>query len=516
LNKNRIGRCPTFGHYPPTIFGIVEASEDHTTLETALVAAGFDGGALNDPEADLTLFAPTDDAFAAVDADALTALLDDPTGALANVLLYHVVGGTNLSTDLSDGLEVVTAQGETVLVGIDGDGTVTINGAEVSVADIPASNGVVHVIDAVLFPSTCTQFAGGPYTNFTTTFGGVPVEADGICPYNAITGFQSWASEAYQAFGATEGVTYEFGLSGGALGAWDVSHVITDAATGAVVASADGNSIQWTAPADGDYLWIIQESGLCGNQSDNTATDNGFPYMTCVSSSTVTDIVVASPDHETLEAAVIAAGLDGTLAGEGPFTLFAPTDAAFDALPDGLLDDLLDDPSGLLTDVLTHHVVGAIAYSTDLSDGQVIPTLNGEDVTIGIDGDVTVTSALGSVAVVTVTDLIASNGVVHVIDAVLAPTILSIDNLNTVEKLNVYPNPANNQFTLDIELNEADRVTVDFINVVGQVVKSIDLGNRSVGLNREYIDINDLSEGIYFMNLTVGDDQATVKVQVAR
>ncbi|MFT7346402.1 MAG: hypothetical protein ACI9CP_000854, partial [Cryomorphaceae bacterium] len=217
-------------------------------------------------------------------------------------------------------------------------------------------------------------------------------------------------------------------------------------------------------------------------------------------------------------AAVIEAGLDGTLDTEGPFTLFAPTDAAFDLLPEGLLEDLLADPSGDLTTILTHHVANGIAYSTDLSDGQSIPTLEGEDVTVGIDaaGVITITSASGVVAEVIVANLIASNGVVHVIDAVLIPTLSSVENLTSVENLNVYPNPTNNQFTVDIELNASERVTVDLINIVGQVVKSIDLGTRSAGLNREYIDVNDLSEGIYFMNLTVGGTQGTVKVQVVR
>jgi len=507
--------------YFPTIFDIVEGSEDHTTLEDVLVASGLDA-VLGDAAFDLTLFAPTDEAFENLPAGVLTELEDDPTGALANVLLYHVVGGTNLSGDLENG-EVLTLQGETVTVNTDGP-AITINGAEVSIADIPAANGVVHVIDAVLVPTLCTVTAAGPFGDFTNAFGGVPVEANGLCPFNSVVNafedpFQLLASESYAADGATEGVTYEFGTSGGNIGAWDPVHIIRDAATGAVIASETGNSITWTAPADGDYTWIIQEDGTCGFESMNLATDNGFPYMTCLGSSTITGAVVELEDFSTLETAVVAAGLQGTLDGEGPFTVFAPTDAAFDALPEGLLQTLLDDPNGLLTDVLTHHVIGSKQYSTDLSDGQVVETLNMEEVTISIDdvsGEITITSALGDAALVIDPDNVASNGVIHIIDAVLTPTILSVENLNTVDKLSVFPNPTNNQFTLDIELNASERVSVDLVNVVGQVVKSIDLGNRSAGLNREYIDVNDLSEGIYFMNLNVGDNQATLKVQVVR
>ena len=102
---------------------------------------------------------------------------------------------------------------------------------------------------------------------------------------------------------------------------------------------------------------------------------------------TVVDIVVNSPAHNILEAAVVAAGLVDALSGEGPFTVFAPTDDAFAALPAGLIDELLADPTGALTDILTYHVVaGAAAMSTDLTDGQTIATLQGEEVTISIDG----------------------------------------------------------------------------------------------------------------------------------
>ena len=134
-------------------------------------------------------------------------------------------------------------------------------------------------------------------------------------------------------------------------------------------------------------------------------------------SQTVVDIIVNSPDHETLEAAVIAAELDDDLSGDGPFTVFAPTDAAFDALPAGVLDALLADPTGDLANILLYHVVGAEAFSGDLTDGQMITTLFGEDVTVSIDMGIVMINN----ATVTLADIDADNGVVHVIDAVLLP-----------------------------------------------------------------------------------------------
>jgi uncharacterized surface protein with fasciclin (FAS1) repeats len=500
-----------------SIWEVVEGSDVHNTLEAALLAAGLDVP-LNSFNVNLTLFAPTDDAFAAL-GTAVDDLLLDPTGALANVLLYHVVGGTNLSSDLSDGLEVLTAQGETVTVTITGE-DVFINGAEVIVEDIETVNGVVHVIDAVLLPTSCTQFVGGPFGNFNTAFGGAPVAADGVCPFNVITGFQGVASEAYIINNFVEGTTYTFGLSGGDLGAWDASFVIQNATSGAVVASEEGSSITWTSPEDGNYIIIIQETGFCGGQSENTAVNNGFPYITCESTATVVDIIVGSEIHTTLETAVIAAGLDGALSGEGPFTVFAPTDEAFDAVEaaaPGTLAALLADPSGALTQILQHHVVAGLAYSTDLSDGQNITTLLGDDVTVGIDGGVvTITSSTGNSAEVTVANISASNGVVHVIDAVLIPAVVNAENIESVASLGVYPNPTNNQFTIDLDMLESDNVTIDLINVIGQSVKSVNLGTRSVGMNRTYMDVNDIPAGFYIMNITVGGSQVSTKVQIAR
>lgn len=139
--------------------------------------------------------------------------------------------------------------------------------------------------------------------------------------------------------------------------------------------------------------------------------------------STVVEIVVNSADHSTLEAAVIAAELADDLSGEGPFTLFAPTDDAFAALPEGTVASLLEDPTGALADILLYHVVGAKAYSTDLSNGQKIETLNGDKVFVKLkDGKAYIDGAM-----VTVADIKADNGVVHVIDAVITPAAKMAD-----------------------------------------------------------------------------------------
>jgi len=137
-----------------------------------------------------------------------------------------------------------------------------------------------------------------------------------------------------------------------------------------------------------------------------------------VVSKDIVDIAIGSPDHTTLVAAVTAAGLVETLKGAGPFTVFAPTNAAFAALPAGTVDGLLKPESkGALTNILTYHVVAGAVKAADLADGQKVKTLQGEELTVSIkEGKVMINNAT-----VTAADLTGSNGVVHVIDAVVMP-----------------------------------------------------------------------------------------------
>ena len=143
----------------------------------------------------------------------------------------------------------------------------------------------------------------------------------------------------------------------------------------------------------------------------------GFSASLYAQTTTVFDVIKNSEAHTTLEAAVVAAELDATLMSEGPFTVFAPTDAAFAALPEGTVATLLEDPTGDLAQILLYHVVAAKAMSTDLSDGQMIATVQGKEVKVTIkDGKVMINNAK-----VTTANIKTDNGVVHVIDAILMP-----------------------------------------------------------------------------------------------
>lgn len=137
-----------------------------------------------------------------------------------------------------------------------------------------------------------------------------------------------------------------------------------------------------------------------------------------VASKNIVENASGSADHSTLVAAVKAAGLVETLSGAGPFTVFAPTNAAFDKLPAGTVEGLLKaDKKADLTKVLTFHVVPGAVKAADLKDGQKIKTVQGQELSVSIkDGVVKINGAI-----VTIADVMSSNGVTHVVDAVLLP-----------------------------------------------------------------------------------------------
>ena len=346
-----------------SVYDVVANSSDHTTLKTAIDACSLDGTLSG--SGPFTLFAPTDAAFNLLPAGTVTALLND-IPQLTDILLHHVVGGSVMSTMLSNNQVVTTLLGTDVTVTINSNG-VYIDNAMVTVADIIADNGVVHVIDAVLLP---------------------PVDCNGITNGTALVDTCGTCHQAYIYNFITHQVVFVDNAN------ILVPGVDYDPTTEIVVMPNDPSSPYWNA---------------CTNS--------------------VYDIVANSSDHTTLKTAIDACSLDGTLSGSGPFTLFAPTDAAFNLLPAGTVTALLNDIPQL-TDILLHHVVGDSVMSTMLSNNQVVTTLLGTDVTVTINSN----GVYIDNAMVTVADIIADNGVVHVIDAVLLPptpsNILNLSNTN--------------------------------------------------------------------------------------
>jgi uncharacterized surface protein with fasciclin (FAS1) repeats len=193
-----------------------------------------------------------------------------------------------------------------------------------------------------------------------------------------------------------------------------------------------------TARLAGGVLALGLIVAACGDDGDDAVADDATEQAAGDTTTTemsemgdeatepdIVDTAVAAGDFTTLVSAVQAAGLEDTLRGEGPFTVFAPTDAAFEALPEGTVETLLEEPEGDLADILTYHVVEGEVMAADVAglDGQDVPTVDGATFTVNVadDGAVTLTDAAGNEVAVTQTDIDASNGVIHVVDAVLMP-----------------------------------------------------------------------------------------------
>ena len=195
------------------------------------------------------------------------------------------------------------------------------------------------------------------------------------------------------------------------VGIKDGKVTLTDANGGVV------NVVKADLDAGNGVIHVID--GVLMPKTDDMGSDDG----SAAASGTIVDVAAGNADFSTLVAAVKAASLVETLSGEGPYTVFAPTNEAFAKLPAGTVDTLLKpENKDKLAAVLTYHVVSGKVLSSDLSDGQKVKTVQGEELTVGVkDGKVTLTDANGNTVNVVKADLEASNGVIHVIDGVVTP-----------------------------------------------------------------------------------------------
>lgn len=485
-----------------TVVDVVVDSPDHTLLEAAVLEADLAGALSGDGP--FTVFAPTDDAFTAL-VTALDITADDLLAMdnLGDILQYHVLGAEVLSTSLMAEQTVTMLNGDEATI-TSMDGSVMINGVALVIdADITADNGVVHVIDAVLLPPA-----------ETTTVADIIAGSDDHFVLNAVldsTGLdETLAGEGpYTVFAPTDAAF-------DAIDPFVLLDLLTDndALAEILTYHVAGGSLLSTDLSDGQTITTVNGADVTVSITDDTVmindaivivpnlvADNGVVHVIDAvltvpdpTPSTVVDIIVNSPDHNLLELAVGAAGLVDALSGEGPFTVFAPTDAAIADLV-AALDITADELLALETlgDILKYHVVGAAALSTDLSDGQSLTTLQGSDVQISIDTGVMVNDAN-----VTVPNLVADNGVVHVIDAVLSlPS--GVDQVNLADLFNVYPNPT-------VGAVRWNGVQVDRLQVVDAEGRTrIETTNP---INT--IDLSSLESGLFFLVIEA-EGQRTVK-----
>jgi transforming growth factor-beta-induced protein len=423
----------------PSIAEIAVADGRFTTLVAALDAAGLVETLSG--EGAFTVFAPTDEAFAALPAGTVEGLLADPQGALTQVLLYHVVDGVVPAETVVTLESATTLQGEDVTIAVEGSDVILNGSAKVIITDIEASNGIIHVIDAVILPPSMTEaeaemapsiteiaVADGRFTTLVAA-----LEAAGLAETLGGEGEFTVFAPTDDAFAALPEGTVDTLLADpeGALTQILLYHVVdgmVPAETVVTLASA--------ATLQGEEVTIKVEDGVVylNDVVQVIITDieasNGIIHVidgvlippsimaAAGSSMSIAEIAVADGRFTTLVTALQEAGLVETLSGEGAFTVFAPTDEAFAALPGGTLDSLLADPQGALTDVLLYHVVDGIYAAEDVVALEALTTLLGQDFTITVEDGAVLLN--GTVRII-MTDIVASNGIIHVIDAVLVP-----------------------------------------------------------------------------------------------
>jgi len=413
-----------------TVVDVAVANGSFTTLVTALQATDLDE-VLANTAGKFTVFAPTDAAFDALPDGTLNALLADPD-RLSDILLYHVVSGSEIDSAAATaavGSTVTTANGDEIAVTSNGT-DLLINAARVATPDVEASNGVIHVIDSVLIPTEDDAGAGN-IASVATNAGSFTTLLNAL----VATGLDSTITGdgPFTVFAPTDAAFAAIdtsGLSTDQLRDILLYHVVSGKEINAAAATAlAGNTVEM---ANGDDLALsLSGSELFANLSSvatpNVDASNGIihaidtvmlPPSVTESSENIVNTAITNGSFTKLVAALQATGLDSTLSGSGPFTVFAPTDAAFDALQTALsLSDaqLLALPN--LSDILTKHVVaGSVGSVTAFTlNGTDVTTVNGETVAIAIDsGSFTVDGAQ-----VTTFDIETSNGIIHVIDSVI-------------------------------------------------------------------------------------------------
>ena len=413
-----------------------------TTLVAALEAAGLVETLQG--EGPFTVFAPTDEAFAKLPEGTVESLLGD-IPALTDILLYHVVAGAVSSEQVVTLDSAETVQGASLAISVDG-GTVSIGEATVLIADIEASNGIIHVIDAVLIPQVATEpepvvqpdiveiaVSDGRFTTLVAA-----LEAAGLVETLQGEGPFTVFAPTDEAFAKLPEGTVE-SLLGDIPALTDILlyHVVAGAVTSEQVVTLDSaETVQGASLAisvDGGTVSIGEATVLIADIEASNGVIHVIdtvlvPQVATEMEETTEPEPVVQPDiveiavgdgrFTTLVAALEAAGLVETLQGEGPFTVFAPTDEAFAKLPEGTVESFLQDIPAL-TDILLYHVVAGAVSSEQVVTLDSAETVQGESLTISVDGG---TVSIGE-ATVLIADIEASNGIIHVIDAVLIPQV---------------------------------------------------------------------------------------------
>lgn len=427
-----------------TVVDVAAASEDFETLTAALQATGLDA-TLSDTDSQFTVFAPTDDAFALLGQETIDALLEDPD-TLSAILTYHVLDSRVSSSAAIDaaGSTIATVNGAALGLSLSGD-ELLVNTATVTATDISANNGVIHVIDAVLTPPQSqpqqptmniietavasddftTLAAALEATNLVATLSDESQEFTVFAPTDAA--FAALGQATIDTLLANPEVLKEILLQHVVSGS--VDSITAFSLNGQQAQTVSGNQIDITIDGENDTL----KFGDATVTMTDIQTTNGIIHVldTVVvgevqvpaPAQSVVDVAVGNGNFSTLVAALQTTGLDTTLADlEREFTVFAPTDAAFEQLDQATVDALFADAEAL-SDLLLYHVLPDATVQSDAaiavanSEQPMITMANGDTATLSLQNDMLYIDN----AQVTTANVAADNGVIHVIDSVLMP-----------------------------------------------------------------------------------------------
>jgi transforming growth factor-beta-induced protein len=402
---------------PPDIVHIAAQNKDFETLVAAVAGANL-AETLADPEGSFTVFAPTDMAFEALGANV--------PSDLTPILLYHVLGSPVFSDEISSGIiQSLNSDDPEIIVEVSDMGVMLNGSAKVVATDIVGTNGVIHVIDQVILPISngsildaamglddfSSLVAALAKANLASTFM-MEGEYTVFAPTN----------DAFASFLSSLGVTLD-DLSAEDLSPILFYHVIGAKAMSGGLETGYINTLYEAIEGYPVSMLVEVDNGVKLNGSTmvtaaDVETSNGVIHVidAVLTPTSTVDIAINNSNFSYLVEAVVKADLVETLSAIGPFTIFAPTNAAFEQLFTDLgVSGVEEIPVETLIAVLQYHVVSGNILSSDLTEGAVA-TLNG-DVTFTLSESVMINGNSEVIA----TDIQGTNGVVHVIDRVLLP-----------------------------------------------------------------------------------------------
>jgi len=463
---------------PVSVVDVAVADGGFTTLVAALQATGLDE-TLSDLDSKFTVFAPTDAAFALLGQETIDALLAD-TDTLSDILTYHVIAsevGSSAAIS-SAGSLVEMVSGDSVGLSLDGD-NLLVNTATVILLDVMADNGVIHVIDAVLTPPADrgeptmniveTAVASGSFDTLVATLQATGLDATLADETSTFTVF----APTDDAFAMIDSATLDLLLANTDI----LSKILLQHVVGGEVNSVSAFSL------NGQPATTLAEVGIAVSinseldtltfggatvQTTDIYTTNGIIHVidTVVIAdvelptppASIVDVAVSNGSFTTLVAALQATGLDIVLDdSESTFTVFAPTDAAFDLLGQDTINALLADPD-TLKDILLYHVVSG---SEILQDSAITVAQSGSN-KVGMANlrqtalTLTDSTLYINKSAVSLADVMADNGVIHVVDQVILPQPVVTDSTQTIVDIAL----ADDNFsTLVAALTAADLVT---------------------------------------------------------